>query len=82
MEVNTGRTVAVVARELGINEATLGRWVTLRSDQLGAVGAPLSDSNELVSLRREVGELQLDRSLLKKAHSLNAVRTTRNETTR
>ena len=25
--INTGRTVATVARELGLNEATLGRWV-------------------------------------------------------
>ncbi len=28
--INTGRTVAVVARELGSNEATLGRWVNLQ----------------------------------------------------
>lgn len=26
--INTGRTVSVVARELGIDEASLGRWVT------------------------------------------------------
>ena len=26
--IATGRAVATVARELGINEATLGRWVT------------------------------------------------------
>ncbi len=25
--ITTGRAVATVARELGINEATLGRWV-------------------------------------------------------
>src|SRR5665811_2611898 len=25
--INTGRTVATVARELGIQESTLGRWV-------------------------------------------------------
>ncbi len=28
--INTGRTVAVVARELGIQESTLGRWVNLQ----------------------------------------------------
>jgi transposase-like protein len=27
--VNTGRPVAVVARELGVKEQTLGRWVNL-----------------------------------------------------
>ena len=26
--INTGRPVATVHRELGINEASLGRWVT------------------------------------------------------
>ena len=29
--INTGRPVAVVARELGIQESTLGRWVNLFS---------------------------------------------------
>jgi len=29
----TGRAVATVARELGINEATLGRWVTAFKDR-------------------------------------------------
>ena len=37
--INTGRTVAVVARELGINEATLGRWVNL---QKGPRGLPVT----------------------------------------
>ena len=27
--INTGRPVAVVARELGVKEQTLGRWVNL-----------------------------------------------------
>ena len=29
LEINTGRPVAVVARELGVKEQTLGRWVNL-----------------------------------------------------
>jgi len=67
--VNTGRTVAVVARELGINEATLGRWVNLQKDRQGAADAPLSESEqvELARLRKEVAELKLDRAFLKKA---------------
>ena len=37
--INTGRPVAVVARELGVKEQTLGRWVKPRStDEL--VAAP------------------------------------------
>jgi transposase len=67
--VNTGRTVAVVARELGINEATLGRWVNLQKDHQDAGDAPLSESErvELARLRKEVAELKLDRAFLKKA---------------
>ena len=67
--INTGRTVAVVARELGINEATLGRWVNLQKDRQGAGDAPLSESErvELARLRKEVAELKLDRAFLKKA---------------
>lgn len=42
--INTGRTVAVVARELGVNEATLGRWVNLHKDRQGAGQEPLSES--------------------------------------
>lgn len=68
--INTGRTVAVVARELGINEATLGRWVNLLKDRQGVDGDdPLSESEraELARLRTEVSELKLDRAFLKKA---------------
>jgi len=67
--INTGRTVAVVARELGINEATLGRWVHLQKDRQVAGGTPLSESEqvELARLRKEVAELKLDRAFLKKA---------------
>ena len=67
--INTGRTVAVVARELGINEATLGRWVNLQKDRQGASDTPMSESEqvELARLRKEVAELKLDRAFLKKA---------------
>ncbi len=67
--INTGRTVAVVGRELGINEATLGRWVNLHKDRQVAGDTPLSESEqvELARLRKEVAELKLDRAFLKKA---------------
>ena len=67
--INTGRTVAVVARELGINEATLGRWVNLHRDRQVGGDTPLSESEqvELARLRKEVAELKLDRAFLKKA---------------
>ena len=42
--VNTGRPVAVVARELGISEQTLGRWVHLFKSRQDAGDGALSES--------------------------------------
>ncbi len=68
--INTGRAVATVARELGVKEQTLGRWVNLyRERQQGGDGSVLSESEraELARLRRENSELKMDRAFLKKA---------------
>jgi len=67
--INTGRTVAVVARELGINEATLGRWVNAQKVRADGGDTPLSETEraELARLRKENSELKLDRAFLKKA---------------
>ena len=72
--INTGRTVALVARELGINEATPGRWVNLQKDRQVGGDTPLSESEqvELARLRNEVAEPKLDRAFLKKASPLTA----------
>ena len=67
--INTGRAVATVARELGINEASLGRWVAAfkaRQDPGGTVVTE-SERAELVRLRKENADLKLDRAFLKKA---------------
>src|SRR6185312_1831298 len=53
--VNTGRTVAVVPRELGINEAMLGRWVKLHKDRQGGGETPLSESEQVELLQRSAG---------------------------
>lgn len=67
--INTGRAVATVARELGVKEQTLGRWVNaFRVGQQAGDGA-LSETErvELARLRKEVSELKMDRAFLKKA---------------
>ena len=66
--INTGRTVAVVARELGIQESTLGRWVNLQKERQDGGEAPLTETEraELARLRKENSELKLDRAFLKK----------------
>jgi len=69
--INTGRTVSTVARELGIQESTLGRWVhdfTARAaGEAGQGGLSETERAELLRLRRENSDLKLDRAFLKKA---------------
>ena len=67
--VNTGRAFAVVARELGIKEQTLGRWVNLYKSRQDAGDGALSETEraELGRLRKENSELKMDRAFLKKA---------------
>jgi transposase len=67
--VNTGRPVARAARELGINEQTLGRWVNaFKARQAGGERA-LTETEyaELLRLRKDNADLRLDRAFLKKA---------------
>ena len=67
--VNTGRPTAVVARELGIVEQTLGNWVKAYRARHEAGDGALTEEEraELVRLRKEVSELKMDRAFLKKA---------------
>ena len=67
--VNTGQAVATVARELGINEATLGRWVNAFKERQDVGDGVLSETEraELARLRTENSELKMDRAFLKKA---------------
>jgi transposase len=66
--INTGRAIATVARELGINEGSLGRWVSAfkaRNDT-GETDVTESERAELLRLRKETADLKLDRAFLKK----------------
>ena len=69
----TGKPIAVVARDLGINEGTLGNWCAKdRRARQGANGAELTESEraELVRLRRENAELAMQRDVLKRSVAL------------
>ena len=66
----TGKTLAEVARDLGINETTLATWVS-RVRQAGTASS--GESEELARLRREnlqlkrdVKELAMERDVLKR----------------
>ena len=62
----TGKPIAQVARDLGINEGTLGNWCALERRRNGEAGGVLSEDErtELVRLRRENAELAMQRDVL------------------
>ena len=63
----SGRSVAEMARELGLTQTALRRWV----DEAEAAAQPgalkLEERAELAELRREVVRLRMERDILKKA---------------
>ena len=64
------RGIAAVARELGINQQTLSRWLKQADidEGRGPVGAlTTAEREELQGLRRENKRLQEERDILKKA---------------
>jgi transposase len=67
----TGKPIAEVARELGINEGTLGNWV-IRDRRARAGDGALTESerDELNRLRRENAELAMERDVLKRSAAL------------
>ena len=68
----TGKPIAQVARELGINEGTLGNWVARdrRSREGGDGRLTESEREELNRLRRENAELAMERDVLKRSAAL------------
>lgn len=77
--IDTGRTIAEVAREIGVGEQLLGRWVAIERSRMddppGALDA--DERAELERLRRENTELRMDREFLKKAAAFFATETSK-----
>jgi transposase len=68
----TGKPIAQVARDLGINPGTLENWVAKdRRQREGGDGRLSEDERaELVRLRRQVAELRMERDVLKRSVAL------------
>lgn len=71
--IDSGRTITEVARELGLHEGLLSRWVKDERRRIAAAEVagdkPLdaAERAELLRLRRQVGELEKDNAFLVKA---------------
>jgi transposase len=63
----TGRPIAQVARDLGINEGTLGNWVARDQAARGGTDVSKDDLEELKRLRAENAELRMERDVLKRS---------------
>jgi transposase len=79
----TGKMVAEVARDLQINDTTLGNWVKADRAQRGEPDAsgllPLTgeEGAELTRLRRENAKLKTEREILKKRRPSTCAESTR-----
>ncbi len=65
---SSDRSIAEVARELGIYDSSLGSWV--RQDEINRgerEGLTTDEQQELAELRRENARLRMERELLKRA---------------
>ena len=62
------KPIAQVARDLGVNEGTLGNWVNqARAAREGRGELAKDDYEELKRLRAEVAELRMERDVLKRS---------------
>lgn len=68
MVLDEKRPIADVARSLGVNEGTLGNWVSKqRAERVRGTELSRDERDELAVLRGEVGELRMERDLLKRS---------------
>ena len=74
-----GKAISAVARDLGLTESAVRKWVALSEADTGR-GAPkvltTAEREELSQLRRENRQLRMEREILKKATAFFAKEST------
>ena len=74
--LDAGSTIASVARDIGLGESVLGRWVKLERERRQAVRAggpdPREMEAEITALRRRVRQLEKENEFLGKASAFFA----------
>jgi transposase len=70
--LSSGKSVSQIARDLGLNQATLNRWVIKRREELGKGASHLDSAPEVKELKRRVAELEMENEFLKKASAFFA----------
>jgi transposase len=66
---SSGRAIAQIADELGVNRETLRGWVRYaeKREVLAEAGVGQGELEELARLRKENAELKIEREILRKA---------------
>jgi len=83
VKASPAKTVAEVARDLGITDTTLGNWVKAERaergvpDETGLLPLTACERAELTRLRRENSTLKTEREILKEAAAFFAKESTR-----
>ena len=76
--LDTGSSIASVARDLGLGESVVGRWVKLERERRQATAQGRPDPREMeaeiTALRRRVRQLEKENEFLGKANAFFASR--------
>lgn len=68
MVLDESRSIADVARAIGVNAGTLGNWVGQERVERGERdGLTVDERSDLVELRAECAQLRMERDLLKRS---------------
>jgi len=68
MVLDEGRSIADVARSIGLIEGTLGNWVAkARREREQGSSLTVDERVELAELRRDTAQLRMERDLLKRS---------------